>query len=37
MQTSDGLAGLQEEDVIVIDFPDGLEACSKEELSSQNR
>ena len=37
MQTSDGIAGLQEEDMIVIDFPDRIEACSKEKLSSQNR
>jgi hypothetical protein len=36
MQITDGLAGLQEKDVIVIDLPGGLEACSKKKLPSQH-
>jgi hypothetical protein len=31
-----GLPGVQEEDVIVIDFPGSREASAKTKLSSQN-
>jgi hypothetical protein len=36
LQTPHRLAGLQKEDVVVIDFPDGLETCTKTELPFQN-
>jgi hypothetical protein len=32
VQTPEGLAGLHEEDVLVIDLPSGLECCSKTEV-----
>lgn len=37
LQTSEGLAGFQKEDVIVIDSPGGLETCTKTKLPFQNQ
>jgi hypothetical protein len=36
VQTPEQRACLQEEDVIVIDLPGGLERCSKAKMSSQH-
>jgi hypothetical protein len=37
LQTPHRLAGLQKEDVIVIDLPGGLELCAKTKLPFQNQ
>ena len=36
MQRPEGLAGLHEEDMLVIDFPGGHEGFSKTEMPSQH-
>jgi hypothetical protein len=36
MQRPEGLAGLHEEDMLVIDFPGGHEGFSKTEVPSEN-